>query len=101
MFTVTISPSMYEGKYYFTVEQFSALTKLSPKTIYQLVREGNQFRKLKTAVFDKKIRVLASEFTDYPFMGDGRFPLKKCYKFVGPGEKRELSEQEATREMAQ
>jgi hypothetical protein len=100
MLTITISPIEFDGKLYYTVEQFAALTKLSQKTIYLLAREGNRIRPLKSVVFDKKLRILASEFTNYPFMGDGRFPFKKAYKFNEDGTKRELTEEEVSHELA-
>lgn len=58
---------LYDGKHYYSVDEFALLTKRMRNHIYILIKHGNKTRKLKAIKIDNKWHIPDSEVDGYPF----------------------------------
>jgi hypothetical protein len=73
-----------EGKEYYTVKQFAALTNRAEQSVRNLINKGNRIRKLKSLKIGEKLFVLASELQKFPFTSCG--PNGEVYHYNDVGE---------------
>jgi hypothetical protein len=59
------------GKEYVTVQDFAYATNKSPSAIYNLMKEGNYYRKLEHIKIGKTLFVAWEEMIDFPFTLQG------------------------------
>lgn len=74
-----INPIEINGEEYYTVAQFSDITRKSEQSIYILIRKGNSIRKLDAIYIDGKPLIKKSELTHFPFTGPGRKSIRDVY----------------------
>jgi hypothetical protein len=83
-----LTPVRVNNELCFRVKQFAALTNRTTQTIYNLIRDGNSIRKLKTVKVEGTdlIFIPVSELTDFPFTSPGVNSDKHPYHFDDKGE---------------
>ena len=64
-----------EGEDYFSLSEFSYLSRRSESNIRALFNKGNRIRKLKKARFGNSIFIVSSELVEFPFIVRGKNPL--------------------------
>ena len=67
-----ITSTKIEGKSYFTIKEFAALTNRGRDSVWSLMLKGNRLRKLHYKRFFGKPFICADELTEFPFTVRGR-----------------------------
>ena len=87
--TVNIEPILIGKKSYFTVSQMAALTNKSDQTIYNLTRQGNAIRRMKSVKIGGSRLVPCSELTEFPFTYAGPNAREEPYHYNERGKVKE------------
>jgi len=69
------------GKVYFDVKTFAALTNRTTQAVYRLISKGNSVRKLKADHVLGKPMIPVSELAEFPFCSSGPWAKKNVYHF--------------------
>lgn len=62
-----MTPTVIDGKEYYTVTQFAHASRKTPSRIHQLITSGNKRRKLRTIRVAERFLIEAQELCEFPW----------------------------------
>lgn len=85
---------LIDGKEYYSVNVFAEIIQRTAHAVYELVRKGNAYRKLKSLKIEERVYIPASELAEFPFITGGRGGWLRPYHYDEEGKIRSFTADE-------